>query len=156
MFVPPPGDAFNFVANVNILPIAWINLAISGGLLWIYLHSSTRIGSHVWKGPGIKDSEDAYEWNPPYRAGIVAVSTFFFSNLFLFIAPIIPPKPEFKLYDHLPYWVSVFQWFVLSHPPLLTIYLYYITYRWLVPCGRYSVCVRAWCDLLVYLDGGFA
>ncbi|KAF8590532.1 high affinity methionine permease [Ramaria rubella] len=90
MFFPPPGDAYNFVLNLHSYPFCWINFAISGGLLWLYLSPSGRAN-----------------WDPPYRAGIPVITLFLLSNLFLAIAPLIPPAPGFSLYEHLPYWSHV-------------------------------------------------
>lgn len=88
MFFPPPGDAYTFVVNLHSYPYCWINSAISGGLLWLYLFPS--------KWP---------DWNAPFRAGIPIIALFFLSNVFLAITPLIPPTPDFSLYAHLPYWV---------------------------------------------------
>ncbi|KAF8518434.1 high affinity methionine permease [Hysterangium stoloniferum] len=90
MFTPPPGDAYNFVMNLDNYPYACINTAISGGLLWLYLSPSGKL-----------------HWNPPYRAGVLAVTLFLLSNLFLTVVPLIPPSPDFRLYDFLPYWIHV-------------------------------------------------
>jgi len=100
IFAPPPGDAYNFIANVTLLPITWINLAISGGLLWIYLSKYEMSGIGASKARGA-------EWNPPYKAGIAVVGAFFAANVFLFIAPFIPPAEQFRVYDCLPYWAHV-------------------------------------------------
>jgi hypothetical protein len=89
MFCPPPGDAFNFVLNLHSYPYSLINSFVSAGLLWLYFSSS-----------GGRD------WDPPFRAGIPVITIFLVSNLFLIVAPLIPPTPEFSLYEHLPYWVG--------------------------------------------------
>ncbi|KAF8518435.1 high affinity methionine permease [Hysterangium stoloniferum] len=90
MFTPPPGDAYNFILNLYSYPYGCINTAISGGLLWLYLSPFGK--SH---------------WNPPYRAGVPAVTLFLLSNVFLLVAPLIPPNPNFRLYEFLPYWIHV-------------------------------------------------
>lgn len=90
MMVPPPGDAYNFVLSVHMYPVGLINAVISGGLIWLYLSSSA-----------------GQSWKPPFRAGLFVVIVFFFGNIFLSVAPLIPPSPEFSLYENLPYWVSL-------------------------------------------------
>ena len=111
MSTPPPGDAYNFVINLHSYPYSWINSAISGGLLCVYLFPSR------WP-----------DWDPPYRAGILVIILFFLSNVFLAFAPMIPPPPDFSLYEHLPYWVC-------SSPSnsmsiVLTAFSYMLQQRW--------------------------
>ncbi|KIJ36348.1 hypothetical protein M422DRAFT_261303 [Sphaerobolus stellatus SS14] len=140
MFVPPPGDAFNFVANVNLLPIAWINLAISGGLLCVYL------SRYEWFRASPKQKREGEEWNPPYQAGVVAVGTFFFANVFLFFAPFIPPKQLFRLYDHLPYWSHIAGAAVVIG---IGIIYWYIWAKLLPQIGRY----RLEREIVIQADG---
>ncbi|GJJ14912.1 hypothetical protein Clacol_009182 [Clathrus columnatus] len=90
MMVPPPGDAYNFVLNLLIYPTGLVNAVIAGGLIWLYL---SPYGTQ--------------NWQPPFRAGLTVVIAFFLSNIFLSVAPLIPPTPEFSLYEYLPYWVGI-------------------------------------------------
>ena len=46
-------------------------------------------------------------WAPPVRATLPVVTFFFLSNLFLVIAPLVPPESGPSVYDNLPYWVSL-------------------------------------------------
>jgi len=98
IFCPPPGDAYNFVLNLHIYPISLTDLFVSGGLLWLYLSPA-----------------GGWDWDPPFRAGFPIITFFLLSNIFLVIAPIIPPTPEFVLYKHLPYWVRVHLWLHAYH-----------------------------------------
>jgi hypothetical protein len=91
MVCPPPGDAYNFVLNLHMYPISVTDLFVSGGLLWLY----------------VSPSRDC-DWDPPFRAGIPIIIFFLLSNVFLVVAPLIPPAPEFVLYKHLPYWVRAY------------------------------------------------
>jgi hypothetical protein len=62
---------------------------ISAGLL--YIHSRP---------------EAASGWNPPFRAYTIAIRFFFVSNVFLVVAPWIPPAPGYQVYERIPYYVS--------------------------------------------------
>lgn len=75
-------------------PISLINMLVSLGLL--YLHTSLR----VTLGPALQA-----HWAPPFRAWTPVVASFFLSNVFLVLAPLVPPAPGFKVYENLPYWV---------------------------------------------------
>ncbi|KAH8923865.1 high affinity methionine permease [Atractiella rhizophila] len=88
MLAPPPGDAFNFCLNLVSYPLAIINAAISGGLIYFYFYKR-------------------HEWSPPFRATIPVVIFFFLSNLFLSVAPLVPPEDGSKVYNDLPYWLHV-------------------------------------------------
>lgn len=72
-------------------PLAIINALISGGLLLLY----TPVLRH-------------WNWAPPFRATIPVVLFFFLSNVFLVIAPLVPPPPGSSVYKSLPYWVRSF------------------------------------------------
>lgn len=70
-------------------PLTIINSAISGGLILLY----TPFLEH-------------WDWNPPFRASLPVVVFFFVANVFLAVAPLIPPAPERTVYLDLPYYVS--------------------------------------------------
>ncbi|EIM87629.1 high affinity methionine permease [Stereum hirsutum FP-91666 SS1] len=88
---PPPGDAFNFVLNLVSYPFAIVNAFISFSLLYLYT---------PW-------SRKKYDWSPPFRATWPVVLFFFLSNVFLAIAPLVPPAPGLSPYESLPYWLHV-------------------------------------------------
>ncbi|KAK1215538.1 hypothetical protein PQX77_021840 [Marasmius sp. AFHP31] len=88
MILPPPGDVYMFMITLSSYASSLVNLAVSLGLLLLYT-SAYR----------------TWDWNPPFRAYRVVVVTFFVSNVFLVVVPFIPPAPNAKTYDHLPYWV---------------------------------------------------
>lgn len=92
ILAPPPGDAFNFILNLVSYPLAIINAFISAGLLFLYTPYSKRGG---------------FNWAPPFRASWPVVLFFFLSNVFLSIAPLVPPAPGMKPYKNLPYWLHV-------------------------------------------------
>ena len=77
--------------SVASYPRSLINVAISGGL--IYIHSHPKAVS-------------ALGWNPPFRAYTAVIWAFLASNVFLAIVPWIPPAPGYQVYERLPYFVS--------------------------------------------------
>lgn len=90
IIAPPPGDAYNLVLNLISYPMNIINVAISGGLLWIYY----------------KRRQGVIEWNPPIKAGVILTSLFFLANVYLVVVPYIPPKTKDQsVYDSLPYYI---------------------------------------------------
>lgn len=94
---PPPGDAYNFIMNLISYPMNIINLCVSGGL--IYLHWQHKKGKIVW--------------NPPIRAGLPVIVFFSMCNVYLIVAPYIPPSAGQSVYKSLPYWIHcVVAWLI--------------------------------------------
>ncbi|KAI5835476.1 amino acid transporter [Schizophyllum commune Tattone D] len=88
MLAPPPGDAYNFILNVISYPLAIVNVFVAGGLVHLYLH------------------RDEYNWNPPTRATLPVTIFFLLSNIYLVVAPYVPPEtPDQNIYESLPYWL---------------------------------------------------
>ncbi|KAL2889936.1 High-affinity methionine permease [Ceratocystis lukuohia] len=87
MLAPPPGDAYNFILNLISYPLAIVNAAISGGLLYLYYNRA------------------AWQWAPPISATWPVVAFFFISNIYLIIAPFVPPTGDQSVYEHLPYYI---------------------------------------------------
>lgn len=79
-------------SSVVSYPLAIINSLISGGLLFLY----TPLAAH-----------HGFEWAPPFRASWPVVFFFFLANVFLTVAPIVPPAPGMSVYKDLPYWLHV-------------------------------------------------
>ncbi|EDO15555.1 hypothetical protein Kpol_1042p14 [Vanderwaltozyma polyspora DSM 70294] len=99
ILAPPPGDAYNFILNLISYPMNIVNLAVSCGLLWIY-----------WQR-----RKGLIEWNPPIKAGVIVTSFFALSNLYLVVAPYVPPTNGESVYQHLPYWIHcVIAWLVFG------------------------------------------
>ncbi|KAJ9271256.1 hypothetical protein DTO212C5_2606 [Paecilomyces variotii] len=90
MLAPPPGDAYNFLLNLISYPLAIVNVFVSGGLMYIYLTKSKG------KFP---------DWAPSIHATLPVTVFFFLSNLYLTIAPYVPPSPGQNVYEHLPYFL---------------------------------------------------
>ncbi|KAG7117963.1 High-affinity methionine permease like protein [Verticillium longisporum] len=88
MLAPPPGDAYNFLLNLISYPLAIINVFVAGGLVHLYLNRS------------------AWNWNPPFSASLPVVIFFLLSNIYLVVAPFVPPPtPDQNQYKNLPYWI---------------------------------------------------
>ncbi|KAG6840356.1 hypothetical protein C0991_007213 [Blastosporella zonata] len=88
MFALPPGDAYNFVINTISYPLSIINALISFGV--IYLSRQPKSTHSPWPRVG------------PYAQ--FAALTFGLANVFLFVAPFVPPPPSGRPYEVLPYW----------------------------------------------------
>ncbi len=89
ILAPPPGDAYNFIMNLVSYPLNIINFCISLGLLWIY-----------WE-----KRQGRMEWDPPLKAGVPVIVFFTLANLYLIVAPYIPPSDGESVYETLPYWI---------------------------------------------------
>ncbi|CAL1710391.1 unnamed protein product [Somion occarium] len=86
MLAPPPGDAYNFLLNLISYPLAIVNVFVSAGLVYLYLNAKRL------------------NWNPPFRATLPVVILFLLSNIYLVIAPYIPPDGD-NVYNELPYYL---------------------------------------------------
>ncbi|KAF2105051.1 high affinity methionine permease [Rhizodiscina lignyota] len=97
MLAPPPGDAYNFILNVISYPLYIVNIFVAAGLAYLYFH------------------REAYNWHPPTRATLPVTIFFFLSNIYLAVAPYVPPdSPDQNVYEHLPYYLHcVVDWAVL-------------------------------------------
>lgn len=108
MLAPPPGDAYNFLlkyvnppsmlessghythttASLISYPLAIVNIFVSYGLIHIYFHRS------------------AYpDFLPKIRATLPVTIFFFLSNVYLAIAPYVPPSDGESVYESLPYYL---------------------------------------------------
>ena len=112
--------------SVSTYPTSLINMTVSGGLLLL------------------KSSILKYDWNPPFKSWWFTTCFFFLSNIFLVVAPWIPPARGFQPYETLPYWVSAPCY---QHIPRL------LTMSSLAPRPRCKLNLTCRCPLLVYLVG---
>lgn len=87
MLAPPPGDAYNFILNVISYPLAIVNTFVALGLIYLYLNKK------------------AWDWSPPFKATLPVVVFFFLSNVYLVIAPFVPPTEGNDIYETLPYYL---------------------------------------------------
>ena len=89
IIAPPPGDAYNIILNLISYPMNIVNFVVSAGLLWIY-----------WQR-----RQGKIEWNPPIKAGVFVTTFFMLSNIYLIVAPYVPPTHGESVYEHAPYWI---------------------------------------------------
>jgi amino acid transporter len=87
MLAPPPGDAYNFILNVISYPLSVVNVFVAAGLIWVYLHRAE------------------YQWDPPFKATLPVVVFFLLSNIYLVVAPFVPPEDGDAVYKDLPYYL---------------------------------------------------
>ncbi|KAK5996931.1 High-affinity methionine permease [Cladobotryum mycophilum] len=87
ILAPPPGDAYNFILNLISYPLAIINVFVAGGLVHLYRNRET------------------WNWHPPISAGLPVIIFFLLSNIYLVIAPFVPPEHGQSVYNTLPYWI---------------------------------------------------
>ncbi|KAM7189915.1 high-affinity methionine permease [Naviculisporaceae sp. PSN 640] len=87
ILAPPPGDAYNFILNLISYPLAIVNCFVAGGLVYLYLN------------------KEAWNWAPPIKATLPVVVFFLLSNIYLVVAPFVPPEDGQNIYDNLPYWI---------------------------------------------------
>lgn len=74
--------------NLISYPLSIVNIFVSFGLIWLYFH------------------REEYQWHPPTRATLPVTILFFLSNIYLTIAPYVPPEnPSQNIYEHLPYYL---------------------------------------------------
>lgn len=117
ILAPPAGDAYNFVLNLISYPMNIVNFAISTGLLWIYYQN--RIGK--------------LQWNPPIKAGVVVTSFFALVNLYLIVAPYVPPSNGESVYKTLPYYIHcVVAWGIFAIGAM-----YYFVWAQILPKWRH-------------------
>ena len=89
----PPLCSSNVDDNRTVCtyPYALINFSLSLGLILLKIpRFSTKF---------------KYNWAPPFEAWWVAVGVFAGSNLFLVVAPFVPPEEGKGPYEGLVYWV---------------------------------------------------
>ncbi|KAK9460896.1 amino acid permease-domain-containing protein [Lipomyces oligophaga] len=70
--VPPAGEAYEFIIDLNTYPSAWINALVAGGL--VYLQYSKK-----------------EQWSSPFRSYLPITLAYLFSNFFLMYLPLVKP-----------------------------------------------------------------
>ncbi|KAM0512949.1 hypothetical protein ACHAPE_008308 [Trichoderma viride] len=118
ILAPPAGDAYNFVLNLISYPLAIINVFVAGGLIHLYRNRAT------------------WNWNPPIKATYPVVIFFLLSNIYLVIAPFVPPEDGQNVYEHLPYWIHC----VVGFGVLFVGALYWLLWAKVMPwVGNYEL-----------------
>lgn len=80
------------VFSVISYPLAVVNVFVAGALIHLYLHPFC--GSH-----------NGERWQPPIRATLPVAIFFLLSNIYLVVAPFVPPDAGQNVYQHLPYYL---------------------------------------------------
>ncbi|KAK3372991.1 amino acid permease-domain-containing protein [Lasiosphaeria ovina] len=111
ILAPPPGDAYNFILNLISYPLAIVNTFLSAGLIYMYFH---RV---------------SYNWYPPVSATLPVVVFFMLSNIYLIIAPFVPPEDGQNIYESLPYWIHC----VVGFAIIAAGGLYWLTWAVILP-----------------------
>ncbi|KAK6428186.1 methionine permease [Oleoguttula sp. CCFEE 5521] len=112
-------------AERALSPLAIVNTFVALGLILLYTHRT------------------AYDWNPPFRATLPVVIFFFLSNVYLVVAPFIPPDDGQSIYESLPYWLHcVVGWGIFAGGGL-----YWLIWAKIVPkIGKYELVREATVD----------
>ncbi|EFX05089.1 high affinity methionine permease [Grosmannia clavigera kw1407] len=118
MLAPPPGDAYNFILNLISYPLAIVNSFVAAGLLYLYINRT------------------AWNWNPPISATWPVVLFFLLSNIYLVVAPFVPPTDGQSVYVHLPYWIHC----VVGFGLIFAGGVYWVIWAKILPkIGRYEL-----------------
>jgi hypothetical protein len=72
--------------------LAVVNVFVAGALIHLYLYPLSR-------------STNGEKWNPPIRATLPVAIFFLLSNIYLVVAPFVPPTDGQNVYEHLPYFL---------------------------------------------------
>lgn len=90
LLAPPQGDSYNFLVNLSTYPGSVMNVFLALALIIIYVRGKKHYPN----------------WNPSIKATLPVAAFFFLANLYLVIAPFIPPdNPAENDYKTLPYYL---------------------------------------------------
>ena len=76
-------------SSVISYPLAIVNAFVAAALLYLYLPAQYR----------------TIQWSPPFRAPWPIALLFLLSNIYLVVAPFIPPSEGQNVYNDLPYYL---------------------------------------------------
>ncbi|KAJ2983821.1 hypothetical protein NQ176_g415 [Zarea fungicola] len=125
MLAPPTGDAYNFVLNLISYPLAIINAFVGAGLVYLYRNKDKR------------------DWHPPFKATLPVAVFFCLSNVYLVIAPFVPPSEGQNVYENLPYYIHC----VVGFGVIGAGGLYWLLWAKLLPkIGRYELVQETYTD----------
>ncbi|OAQ97869.1 hypothetical protein LLEC1_05963 [Akanthomyces lecanii] len=125
MLAPPSGDAYNFVLNLISYPLAIINTFVGAGLVYLYRNRERR------------------GWYPPFKATLPVAAFFCLSNVYLVVAPFVPPSEGQNVYENLPYWIHC----VVGFGVLGAGGVYWLIWTKILPkIGRYELVRETYVD----------
>ena len=78
--------------SVISYPLAVINVFVAGALIHLYLHPFS-----IHRYP--------QQWTPPFKATLPVAIFFLLSNIYLVVAPFVPPSDGQNVYNDLPYYL---------------------------------------------------
>lgn len=108
----------SFCNSLISYPLAIINVFVAGGLVHLYRN------------------RDAWNWNPPIKATLPVVVFFMLSNIYLVIAPFVPPSDGQSVYISLPYYIHC----VVGFGVLAVGALYWLLWAKILPwIGNYEL-----------------
>lgn len=110
--------ANDFLYSLISYPLAIINVFVAGALIHLYRN------------------RDSWNWNPPIKATYPVVIFFLLSNIYLVVAPFVPPENGQNVYEHLPYWIHC----VVGFGVLFVGALYWLLWAKIMPwVGNYEL-----------------
>jgi hypothetical protein len=80
------------VCSVISYPLAVVNVFVAGALVHLYLNPFFA-------------NRNGERWQPPIRATLPVAIFFLLSNIYLVVAPFIPPDDGQNVYEHLHYYL---------------------------------------------------
>jgi hypothetical protein len=91
---------------------------VAAGLIWLYFH------------------RDPWNWSPPFKATLPVAIFFFATNVYLVVAPFVPPDQGQSIYEHLPYYLHcVVGWGIIAGGGV-----YYLIWAIILPkVGKYDL-----------------
>ena len=99
-------------------PLAIVNAFVAGGLVYLYLNQT------------------AWNWNPPIKATLPVAVFFMLSNIYLVVAPFVPPSEGQSVYKTLPYWIHC----VVGFGIIFAGGVYWLVWAIILPkIGRYEL-----------------
>lgn len=104
-------------------PLAVINVFVAAALIHLYLHPYS-----IHRSP--------QTWAPPFRATLPVVIFFLLSNIYLVVAPFVPPSDGQNVYDDLPYYLHC----VVGIGIILAGAVYWLVWAIILPkIGKYEL-----------------
>ncbi|QUC15992.1 uncharacterized protein UV8b_00233 [Ustilaginoidea virens] len=134
VLAPPAGDAYNFVLNLISYPFSIINVFVAGALIHLYRNKASR------------------NWNPPIRATLPVAVFYLLSNIYLVVAPFVPPEQGQSVYESLPYWIHC----VVGFGIILAGGVYWLIWAVLLPkIGNYELVQETYVDDIDGWEGSY-
>ncbi|ORY88632.1 high-affinity methionine permease [Leucosporidium creatinivorum] len=122
MLAPPGGDIYSFLLNLISYPLNIFNALVALGLIIVNVR------------------KEQYGWSSPIKATLPVSIFYFFANLFLIAAPLVPPSsPANAPYTSLPYYLHC----VVGFGIIALGFLYYLIWIQILPrFGGYQMSRR--------------